>query len=182
MFWQLFISSAVAATVNMQRASSIAMQDLVTGQSQTLSLKMPKKGLVVTFLSSRCPCSVDHEQVLKETIDLFPDFQFALIHSNADEPVDEAKKHFIEGQWKVPVLQDRGTEFADLFAAAKTPHAFVLNARGDVLFQGGVTDSRRASHSHHNYLKDALDAIRKGQRPQKAEAKTLGCAISRSQT
>lgn len=180
MIWQLFISSVLAMSIAPQRLAKITATDLFTGQQKTLSLDASKKGTVVVFLSSQCPCSVDHEQTLRETAERFSDFQFVAVHSNADESVEEAKAHFTKGQWKFPVYQDHGTDLADLFAAAKTPHAFVLTPKGIVVFQGGVTDSRRTAHAHRNFLEETLTRMRKGAPIENKEAKTLGCAISRS--
>jgi peroxiredoxin len=139
------------------------------------------KGWVIVFLSARCPCSASHEQRLKDLYSEFAPFGFRFlgIHSNADESVEMTRRHFSESHLPFSVLQDDGTRIADRFGAFKTPHVFVLNPQGHILFQGGVDDSHFAQTAHRQYLKEALTAIAAGRSPPQREVRALGCIIKR---
>ncbi len=52
---------------------------------------------------------------------------------------EETKKHFSETHFPFPVLQDKKSKWADQFGALKTPHAFVFNKSGELIYKGGVT-------------------------------------------
>jgi peroxiredoxin len=155
--------------------------DLLTHQSKTVSWSQASRGTVVVFLSSRCPCSSSHEESLKKLHQEFAThgFNFIGIHSNQDEPTSEAETHFKQVALPFPVVQDEGAKLANALGALKTPHVYVLNPSGELLFQGGVDDSHIAQIAKKPYLKTALLQIEKGQRPDPSEVRVLGCVIKR---
>jgi peroxiredoxin len=171
------------ATITMaagaQLQPTLEASDLLTGKAMKIGIDAGKKGLVVVFLSSRCPCSTSHEPVLSKLLREFPEFAFVGVNSNSDEDIESAQKHFRASGLPFPVLSDRGAALANRFQALKTPHAYVLNPSGEVLFQGGVDSSREAANAEHHYLADALTAIRQGKKPDPQEVRTLGCIIKR---
>jgi peroxiredoxin len=138
-----------------------------------------KKAIVVVFLSAKCPCSNSHiEELLKLNAD-FPDFSFVGIHSNMDEPDSQSETYFKKLKLSFPVLQDVEAKYADQFAAFKTPHTFVLSQKGEVLYQGGVSNSHDIKKSDKLFLREALEDISKGQKIRNPEGRTLGCFIVR---
>jgi len=169
----LFFSQAAPA------GFSIQGEDLLTGKKTEA---VPKtKGLVVTFLSARCPCSNSHVPLIEKLSQEFPEFQFVAIHSNADEPKDQAQKYFKDAHLTFPVIEDEKSKWANQLKASKTPHAFVMNSNGDILYKGGVTNSADAPSAGQQHLKEALTDIQAGNKVRKAEARSLGCAISRGE-
>lgn len=139
-----------------------------------------KKGAVFIFMSARCPCSNSHLAVVKNLLKKHASsFNFYIVHSNLEEPLKETQDYFKKAQFDAPVLQDQETKLADLFKAYKTPHSFVINSKGEVLYQGGVTNSAHADSSDRNYLEDALNEIEHSQEVSTPEGRTLGCVIMR---
>ena len=69
----------------------------ITGPSavsgKEVSVKAGGRGLVVTFLSAKCPCSDSHVAVLKDLSAKFKEFSFVAIHSNFDEAADLTKAY-----------------------------------------------------------------------------------------
>jgi peroxiredoxin len=159
-------------------SASIGGRDLMTGAA----LNAPRagtKGTVLVFLSARCPCSQAHEAALAQLAKDFPDFTVLGVHANQDEPATEAQAHFREAALPFPILEDREAKLADRFGALKTPHAYVLSPKDEVVFQGGVDDSHVAATAQRSYLREALAAIREDRKPPLARARTLGCIIRR---
>ena len=155
-------------------------QDIVTAASVQLATSEASKGIVVVFLSAVCPCSASHELRLKELAAEFSaSFKFLAIHSNSDEPAELTKKHFQETAFGFSVIQDDQAKMASQLGAFKTPHAFILNPQGEVLFKGGVDDSHIASHAKKFYLREALLAVNQGEKPSTKEVRVLGCVIKR---
>ena len=138
-----------------------------------------KKALVIVFLSAKCPCSNSHIEELQKLNADFPDFAFVGIHSNMDEPESQSEEYFKKLKLSFPVIQDNDAKYADQFAAFKTPHTFVLSQKGEVLYQGGVSNSHDIKKSDKLFLREALEDISKGQKIRNTEGRTLGCFIVR---
>lgn len=138
-----------------------------------------KRGMVVVFLSAVCPCSNSHVEELKTLAKKYKNFDFLAIHSNTNEDEAMARTYFEKTQLGFPVIQDNKAQLADLFSAYKTPHVFVLNAQGSILYKGGVSNSRDFSKSDKNFLREALDDIESGKAVRAPEGRTLGCVIAR---
>ena len=136
------------------------------------------KTTVVVFLSATCPCSNSHIPALASLRKNYPNIQFIGIHSNADERAATGKAYFEAARLGFPVIRDSETKYAKQFGAVQTPHAFVLNADGEILYQGAVTSSSVAQRAEHNYLQDALNDISAGRQPATSQRKTLGCYIT----
>jgi hypothetical protein len=140
---------------------------------------------LVVFLSAKCPCSAAHEVPLRELHARYGSkIPFVAVHSNQDESDAEATAYFRSAGFPFPVLADRrgnaGSELlADGYGALKTPHAFLVDSRGKVLFSGGIDDSKDPKKAKHHYLADALAAVVEGRDPPVREARTLGCVIKR---
>lgn len=156
--------------------------DLVSGKEKVLKLSQGKKGTVITFLSARCPCSLSHESSLDALAKKYTPlgFQFIGIHSNSDEKDEASRQHFRDSQLSFPVLQDKDSKLANLYDAYKTPHVYLQDPRGALLFQGGIDDSNTALRAKRFYLKEALEAVHNGQPPPLKEGRVLGCVIQRS--
>lgn len=147
--------------------------------SGSLEEKKNPKGTVFLFVSARCPCSNSHNQEMISLAKTFSEIQFVGVHSNADEPMEVAEKYFRTAGYPFPVVQDHGDKLSNSLSALKTPHAFLLNAKGEVLFRGGVSSSRVFETADRKYLREALEDFMAGKSIRTAEARSLGCMISR---
>ncbi len=153
--------------------------DVITGKEQQLQFSTAKKATVLVFLSAKCPCSDSHIEILRKLSDDFKDFQFVGVHSNADETADITKTYFQEKKLPFPVLQDHKSVLANRFGALKTPHVFVVDKKGELLYHGGVTDSHVGPSAKKNFLKDVLEDVQAGKVPRHKEGRALGCYIQR---
>ncbi|PIS10906.1 MAG: thioredoxin family protein [Bdellovibrio sp. CG10_big_fil_rev_8_21_14_0_10_47_8] len=154
--------------------------DLIQDKKISLATKSAeKKGLVLVFMSAKCPCSNSHVPELKALAEKYKDFRFVAVHSNSDEDLKSAKSYFQSAQLPFPVLEDSKDLIADELKAYKTPHAFVLGPQGDILYQGGVTSSAIATQADRHYLDEVLEDISQGKKPRLSRGRTLGCVIMR---
>ena len=101
------------------------------------------------------------------------------IHSNANESPSEAEVHFKNSQLGFPILNDSQAQIANAFGAIKTPHAYLVDPQGKVIYQGGVDDSNIADHAKNFFLRDAIESLLKGKPILVSETRTLGCRIAR---
>ncbi|MGE0763511.1 MAG: redoxin domain-containing protein [Bdellovibrionales bacterium] len=153
-------------------------QDLFSDRSVQVNAAMARPAVVV-FVSARCPCSGSHESTLKQLAAEFQDFDFIAVHANADETPEEVKNHFKNVAFAFPLIEDVDGQWAQKLQALKTPHAFVVDRRGQLVFSGGVTDSSQASTADVPYLKNALNEYRASGKVKQARQRALGCAIKR---
>ncbi len=156
--------------------------DLISGKYFEHSFQSAKLGTVVVFLSVRCPCSNSHEPALSQLAKEFHQkgFQFIAVHSNADESISLTEEHFKKANFSFPVVQDSNAKIADQFEAYKTPHAYILSPKNEILFKGGVDNSKIHAVADRHYLRDALSSIEKGLPIENPSVRVLGCEIKRS--
>lgn len=155
--------------------------DVVTSSPRIVNFAKAPKATVIVFLSAKCPCSASHEQLLKEYSLKHTDFQFVGIHSNADETVDDARKHFQAVQFSFPILSDRDSRWANHWGALKTPHVFVVSSEGELIYQGGVTDSHVGPSAKKHFLKEVLEDLENNRPSRHKEGRALGCYIARAE-
>lgn len=151
--------------------------DPAKGTETQWALREGKKGAVVIFLSTVCPCSASHEPAIRKLAADFPEFDFIGLVANSKETAGAIHAHFLSTGLGFPVLQDRAGVNAKRLGALKTPHAFVFLPSGEQVYAGGVDDSHRIDSASRHYLREALAAVAKGGRPAVAEARALGCYI-----
>jgi hypothetical protein len=155
--------------------------DLLSKKKVTIELKNKESDFaVLAFLSSRCPCSASHEPTLADLSKQYPAVTFVGVHANADELESEAKKHFENAKLPFPIIQDVNSLLLERYHAFKTPHVYLIASNGDILYQGGITDSHEPARAKERFLASALDDV-VHQRPVRTkEGRTLGCVIARS--
>ena len=151
--------------------------NLVT--KKEILIKQTKRISVFYFLSASCPCSKSTFDYLNELQRKYPDFQFMGFHSNKAISRGVAETYFSNYEIDFPILLDRKLKFANMFKALKTPHVFVVNNNGDVLYHGGVTNSRFFKNAKSFFLEEALKDIKNGINPKRSHARALGCYIAR---
>jgi hypothetical protein len=159
--------------------STLTGLDIISNRKISLSADN-KKGLVVLFLSAKCPCSNSHINEIKDLSLKFSEFSFVAVHSNSDEPPDLAKNYFQNVGLGFAVIEDPLQVIADQYKAFKTPHAFVALKNGSLAYQGGVSNSNNFEKSDRKFLREALSDLQEKRKVRTPEGRTLGCAISRS--
>lgn len=81
------------------------------------------------------------------------------------------------GASPVVYLRDRDGTVGRLYGAETTPHLFVIDAEGTLVYQGAIDDNRRTHVGAHNYVRAALEAVRAGKPVEKASTQSYGCAV-----
>jgi len=78
-------------------------------------------------------------------------------------------------------LRDQDGKVGRLYDARTTPHLFVINAQGNLVYAGGI-DSIRSTRVEDiakatNYVGDALADVKAGKPVRKATSQPYGCAV-----
>ncbi len=78
------------------------------------------------------------------------------------------------------VLDPKG-EIGRLYGAQTTPHMFVIDENGVLVYKGGIDDIRSANPADipraTNFVSAALDALAKGEKPEVTSARPYGCSV-----
>ncbi len=150
--------------------------------SAVASISLAKSpSTVVLFLSAKCPCSMSHMEEVRTLAKDFPNVQFVAINSNKDETLEMGRNYFSQADLTFPVVRDENLKYADQLKAVKTPHAFILNRSGNILYQGGVSDSAKFPNATRKFLREALTDLSKDQEIRTPLARALGCSIFRGE-
>jgi hypothetical protein len=145
-----------------------------------------KRATAVVFTGVSCPIANRHAPELAALAKSARarGGQLVLVYSNPGdqaEAMTHAKKY---GLGDATVLLDSNQAIKASLGAKVTPHAFVLNAEGKVLYQGRISDDggagqakpRGAAPLHHE-LADALNATLASKPIKVTKTEAVGCTI-----
>ena len=79
-----------------------------------------------------------------------------------------------------PVLVDQDGEVGHAYGAATTPHMFIIDAKGIVVYEGAIDDDPRGNMeagARTNYVSNALNDVAAGQAVSTPETKPYGCSV-----
>jgi peroxiredoxin len=129
-----------------------------------------------------CPWTRHYDDYLIERMAQWRDrgVTLALINSNANESVEEMRDMADAYELTCPVLHDAGNAVADAYGAITTPHIFVVNPSGLIIYQGAIDDrSFIRPEPTVNYLDTAVEALLAGAYPELSATASYGCTIVR---
>lgn len=96
---------------------------------------------------------------------------------------DATRKGASEFAMQHPVLLDESGSVGKLYGAERTPHMYVINAEGVLVYRGAIDNSPDGEGQSPeggklvNYVTTALDAVRSGGTVATAETKAYGCSV-----
>jgi hypothetical protein len=73
---------------------------------------------------------------------------------------------------------DESQAIGKAYGATKTPQFFVLDKDRVIRYMGAMDDSQQESKIKKTYLRDAVDAVLKGESPEIKETRAVGCGVS----
>ena len=167
-------------------APDFNLNDVVSGNSVSLSSLAGKKALLIMFICRHCPF-VKHVQA--ELAQLGQDYQgknIAIIAISANDPVaypEDAPKSLKEQAQSLgftfPYLFDETQEVAKAYSAACTPDFFLFNKERKLVYRGQLDDSRPDSGIPvtGKDLRAAINAVLEDQPVNPDQKPSIGCSI-----
>jgi len=154
------------------------------GKTHSLATVKGEKGTAVIFTCNECPYSKGYEDRL---IGLANDYHakgigFVAINSNDPKIVPGDGFEFMvkraqDKNFPYPYVFDETQGIAKAYGAKVTPHIFLLDSAGKLVYRGRVDDALELDKVKSRDFAAALDALAAGQPVKVAETKAFGCGV-----
>lgn len=143
------------------------------------------KGYVIVFTCNHCPFAVMYEDRLIELQNKYGKQGYPVIAINPNNPdikpadsFEAMKVRAKEKGFNFDYLVDEKQVVYPAYGATKTPHVYLLDQNFVVQYIGAIDDSARdASAVTEKYLENAIEALKKGEKPDPDYTKAIGCSI-----
>lgn len=115
---------------------------------------------------------------IKGCKDQFADVVYIAVNSSASRKssLDSTAAYLKDNKIDVPALLDSEGKVGKLFGARTTPHCFVIDAKGVLVYKGAINDSQ-AGDGKINYVAQAVAQMKKGESVVPSETKPFGCRV-----
>lgn len=173
--------------VEPKTVSPFTLKDPLTQKMVSFKEFKDSKGIVVVFLGTECPINNFYLPVLAKMHKDFHDkgIGFLGINSNSQDTPTEIAAHARKYQVPFPILADVGNKVADDFQAERTPEAYLLSAKGVILYRGRIDDRYGIDYQRPDQPRklDLVNAIKDtlaGKPVSVVRTKVDGCVIGRN--
>jgi peroxiredoxin len=155
--------------------------DGIDGKAHSLSDLKEAKAVLVVFTCNHCPVAKAYEDRLNELHHDYKDRDVALVAINVnnveDDKLPAMKERAKEKGFKFQYLYDPSQAIGRAYGATVTPHAFILDKDRKVAYMGAIDNDQDVKKADQHFVRDALDAVLAGEKPEPAKTKQFGCGI-----
>jgi thiol-disulfide isomerase/thioredoxin len=153
------------------------------GEQKSLSLSDIKEDVVVVvFLANHCPVVGAYEDRL---IDFTKDYKEkgvkvvgVAVSLMEQDKIPGIKAYMSEKKSNYIYGYDESQTIGKAYGASNTPQFFVLDKERKIRYTGAMDDNQREDKVTHTYLRDAVDAVLKGETVALDETQPKGCMVS----
>jgi hypothetical protein len=184
------VSGALAAAIQTGRAAPAFTGTDTKGAEHTLA-GYRGKTVVLEWTNHECPYTVKHYatgnmQALQAAATGAGTIWLTVVSSRPGEQghVDAAAADRLTSSRAAKptaVLLDAAGRIGRLYDARTTPHMFVIDGSGTLVYMGAIDDRPTASHGSvhgaRNYVREALDALAGGRPISVASTRPYGCSV-----
>jgi len=167
-------------------SADLKMTD-VSGKEVSLADAKGENGLLVIFSCNTCPYVKLSESRIRElgTVTRQNNVGMILVNSNeaqrGDDDSFDAMKNYAKAQgYTFSYVLDKNSVVANAFGATRTPHCFLFDKSGKLVYRGAIDDNiKDPNDAKEHYLKDAVAAVAMGKPVKTNSTKSVGCTIKR---
>ena len=170
-----FISFAKVNTGEIAPDFTLSDQD---GKSHTLSAYRGKT-VVLEWTNPTCPFVEFHykNDTMNKLSNAYPNVVWLTINSSYFTTAENNKKWARSENVKT-VLADPSGKVGRSYEARTTPHMFVINPEGKIVYQGAIDDNPHMDQKVSvNYVKEALSALKSKKKVEVGETRPYGCSV-----
>ena len=138
------------------------------------------KTVVLEWTNPECPFVVRHykEDTFIDMAKKHEDVVWLSIDSSHFVTAESASKWAKKEDIAYPILLDASGEVGKMYNARTTPHMFVIDPKGTLVYDGAIDDDPRGkSDERTNYVEAALTSVMKGKTVENATTKPYGCSV-----
>lgn len=182
-FVMIAIASAAAAGTGAAVGASAPNFTLMDTSGNEISLSdFEGQVVVLEWLNPDCPFVQRHYKAgtMKSLASKYGAEGVVWLTINSTNYMDAAAnaKFKAANGLSYPILVDQSGDVGHLYGAATTPHMFVIDGDGTVVYIGAIDDEPRgSSDSPKNYVAAVLDEVLAGEAVTTAETKPYGCSV-----
>jgi peroxiredoxin len=173
-------SAAYAATIG-QPAPDVVLKDQDGREVDLETLR--GKIVVLEWTNPDCPFVQRHyrQKTMTTLADRFKDRDVVWLAVNSTHYMDAARDRAwrAEQGFAYPVLDDHAGVAGGRYGAKTTPHMFVIDRAGTLVYEGAIDDDAAGAKEGEarNYVAEALDEVTAGKPVPVAETKPYGCSV-----
>ena len=171
-----------AAAVSSKKAPAFRLNSFC-GKTVNLS-DYRGKTVVLEWLNFECPFVIYHYRQPNTMVRLANKYKdnnvVWLAVNSTSHTTPEANKDFAE-KHKLPylILDDRSGKVGRAYGAETTPHMYVINTRGNIVYAGAIDNSPMGKKKEGviNYVDQALAELTSGKAVSTRNTKPYGCSV-----
>ena len=144
------------------------------------------KGFIIIFTCNHCPYSVAYEDRIIALHQKYETQGYYVIAINPNDPkaypidgFEGMKKRAKDKGFTFPYLVDETQDIYQMYGAIKTPHVYLLDANRTVQYIGAIDNSTNGKVTT-KFLENAIEALKKGEKPNPSVTKAIGCSIKKA--
>jgi peroxiredoxin len=155
------------------------------GEETSVSLPDLKEDIVVlVFLANHCPVVQAYEDRIIEFTNDYKDKGVRVVGiAVSQQTIDKLpgiKDYMKEHKSNYTYAYDETQATGKAYGATNTPQFFVLDKERKIRYTGAMDNNQNESKVTKNYLREAVDALLKGESPPVDETRAVGCGIGYS--
>jgi peroxiredoxin len=152
------------------------------GEDTSLSLSDVKEDIVVlVFLANHCPVVQAYEDRLIDFTNDYKDKGVRVVGVSVNDiemdRIPGIKKYTKDHKSNYIYGYDESQATGRAYGATNTPQFFVLDKERKIRYTGTLDDNQNEARVTKHYLKDAVDALLKGETPAIEETRPQGCSV-----
>jgi peroxiredoxin len=142
------------------------------------------KVVVLEWVNPECPVCVrvmkdgTVANTIKGVTEQFSDVVYVAINSSAARPssLEKTAAYMKEHKIDIPALLDNEGSVGQMYGAKTTPHCYVIDASGKLVYEGAIDNSERGD-GKMNYVVNAVTQLKKGESVSPSQTTPFGCSV-----
>lgn len=179
----LFISTSVAEEKSEtaqigQTAPAFSLEDQAGNKIQLSDYA--GKTVVLEWFNPNCPFVVRHydAKTMTALADKHQDVVWLAIATGDSAKGGDSKKFAMQHGIPYPILKDTNGQVAKAYGAKTTPHMYIIDKTGKLVYMGGIDNDPDGSKSEKtNYVDQALSELAAGSTVSTPQSKPYGCGV-----
>ena len=125
-----------------------------------------------------CPFSVKANPTMVKTAEKYKrrEVVWLAIDSTYFNEASDNLEYIRKKKIPYPILMDAGGSVGRTYDARNTPHLFVIDKKGVLVYSGAI-DNRRTKQGYRNYVVEAIDLLLQEKPVEVSKTRPYGCRV-----